>query len=168
MLVTITTDLLLRTRHAGFTLLEVLIALLVLSIGLLGLAALQTVGLKFNHQSYQRTQAVFQAYDMIDRIRANTVAKSSGSYNNVALGSIPSVVGIDCSTGCAPADLATFDINRWNSANSTSLTQGRGAVCLGTFNGDLTSCTVDGNIYRVGLSWLEADVPMVMVVEAQL
>lgn len=157
-----------RAKHAGFTLLEVLIALLVLSMGLLGLAALQTLGLRFNHQSYQRTQAVFQAYDMIDRIRANPTAKSNGNYNNVALGSTPSVVGIDCSTSCIPADLATFDINRWNTANSTSLTQGRGAICLGTFNSDLTSCTVAGNVFRVGLSWLEADVPMVMVVEAQL
>lgn len=161
-----------RPAHSGFTLLEVLIALLVLSIGLLGLAALQTLGLKFNHQSYQRTQAVFQAYDMIDRIRANPTAKSSGSYNNVALGAIPSLTGIDCNTSCTPTELATFDINRWNSANSTSLAQGQGAICRGTFGGvfgdDLTSCTVGGNIFRVGLSWLEADVPMVMVVEAQL
>lgn len=155
-----------RVKHAGFTLLEVLIALLVLSIGLLGLAALQTLGLKFNHQSYQRTQAVFQTYDMIDRIRANSSARSSGSYDNVALGNTPT--SGDCSGGCTPAQLADFDINRWNTANRTSLTQGQGAVCRGTFGGVLTACTVGGNIFRVGISWLEADVPMVMVVEAQL
>ena len=44
----------------GFSLLEVMVALLVLSIGLLGLAGLQTFSLKFNHQSYERTQATLQ------------------------------------------------------------------------------------------------------------
>lgn len=154
--------------YRGFTLLEVLIALLVLSIGLLGLAALQTIGLKFNNQSYQRTQAVYQAYDIIDRIRANSTAKAAGNYSNVSLGSIPSLSGIDCGTACTPTQLATYDINRWNSANQAALSQGRGAVCLGAFNSTLTSCTPGGNIFRIGLSWLEADVPVVMVVEAQL
>ena len=158
-------------NHRGFTLLEVLIALLVLSIGLLGLAALQTLGLKFNHESYQRTQAVYQAYDMIDRIRANPTAKSSGSYNNVALGSLPSTTGINCTTGCNATQLATYDINTWNTTNAAILREGKGAVCLGNFgssNTDLTSCTAGGSVFRVGLSWMEADLPMIMVIEAQL
>lgn len=155
-----------RRNQGGFTLLEVLVALLVLSIGLLGLAALQTIGLKFNHQSYQRTQAVFQAYDIIDRIRANPAAKSAGAYNNVSLGAIPSAA--DCSSACGANDLATLDINIWNTANAAALSQGRGAICRGDFNSTLTSCTVNGNVFRVGLTWMEADVPLVMVVEAQL
>jgi len=155
-------------NHRGFTLLEVLIALLVLSIGLLGLAALQTLGLKFNHESYQRTQAVYQAYDMIDRIRANQTSKAS--YKNVALGSTPSLSGIDCSTGCNAGQLATYDINTWNTANAAVLRQGRGAICRGSFGAgpDLTSCTEGGNVFRVGVSWVEADLPMVMVIEAEL
>ena len=67
-------------RQHGFSLLEVLIALLVLAIGLLGLATLQTVGLKFNQESYLRSQAVLIAYDIIDRIRSNPVAKSAETY----------------------------------------------------------------------------------------
>lgn len=157
-----------NSANRGFTLLEVLIALLVLSIGLLGLAALQTIGLKFNHESYQRTQAVYQAYDMIDRIRANPTGKTAGSYNNVALGSIPAISGIDCTAGCSPTQLATFDINRWNTSNAALLKQGTGAVCLGTFGATLGSCTTGGNIFRVGISWVEGDVPLIMVVEAQL
>lgn len=63
----------LRGAHrsqAGFTLLEVLIALLVLSIGLLGLAALQAAGLRSSHGAYLSSQATLLAYDMADRIRA--------------------------------------------------------------------------------------------------
>ena len=60
-----------RNKQQGFTLLEVLIALLVLSIGLLGLAALQTTGLRSNQMATMRTLATQIAYDMTDRMRAN-------------------------------------------------------------------------------------------------
>jgi len=79
----------LRNKSAGFSLLEVLVALLVLSVGLLGLAALQAVALKSNHGAYQRSQATFLAYDIIDRMRANRVLAISGSYN-LAMASAPS------------------------------------------------------------------------------
>ena len=58
-------------KQQGFTLLEVLIALLVLSIGLLGLAALQTTGLRSNQMATMRTLATQMTYDMTDRMRAN-------------------------------------------------------------------------------------------------
>lgn len=65
-------------RRNGFTLLEVMVALLVLSIGLLGLAALQANTLKTNHGAYQRSQGIFLSYDMMDRLRANRVAALAG------------------------------------------------------------------------------------------
>ncbi len=58
-------------RAAGVTLIEVLISLLVLSIGLLGVAALQSFTLKANQGAYFRTQAVNQAYEVADFIRSN-------------------------------------------------------------------------------------------------
>ncbi len=68
------------SNERGFTLLEVLIALLILSIGLLGLAALQTVGLRSNQMAVMRTQATHQAYDMTDRMRASPVAVTASDY----------------------------------------------------------------------------------------
>ena len=64
--------------QTGFTLLEVLIALLVLSIGLLGLAGLQVQGLKYNHDAYVRSQGTYLAYDMFERMRLN--AANADSY----------------------------------------------------------------------------------------
>ena len=92
-----------RSAMEGFSLIEVLVALFVLSIGLLGLAALQTTGLKLNHQSYERTQATLQAYDIIDRMRTNksgTGDTVNTTYDNVSLGSAPGTT--DCATATVP------------------------------------------------------------------
>ena len=67
-------------RQYGFTLLEVLIALLILSIGLLGLAALQTTGLRSNQMASMRTLATEAAYNITDSMRSNPVEVTSGKY----------------------------------------------------------------------------------------
>ena len=77
----------------GFTLLEVMIALLILSIGLLGLAALQATSLKINHGALLRTQATFLTYDMMDRLRANRTAALAGQCD-IAMGAIISGTSI--------------------------------------------------------------------------
>lgn len=160
-----------KTGAPGFSLIEVLVALLVLSIGLLGLAALQTTGLKLNHQSYERTQAVMQTYDIIDRMRANRSGSDrsiNGIYESVAIGNQPG--STDCqSVSCNVSQLAEYDIRQWNSANATLLADGKGAICRGTFSADLSSCTIDANIsiYRIAITWKENDLSMRLNVEAQ-
>lgn len=156
--------------QGGFSLLEVLIALLVLSIGLLGLAALQTVGLKFNTQSYQRTQAVLNAYDIIDRIRANPGGMNGGNYDNVALTAPPPAITTDCGASqCSSADMATYDINQWKTSIQNLLSQGNGAICRGTLDLATLGCTpVAGTNFQVGIQWIENDLPMNMIVGAQL
>lgn len=161
----------------GFSLVEVLVALFVLSVGLLGLAALQTTGLKFNHQSYERTQAVLQAYDIIDRMRANKSGSGSTintTYSNVTLGAVPGTT--DCATatvppGCDGDQLAEYDIRKWNNTNASLLAEGKGAICKGSFtddaNGYPASCSESGSIYRVAVAWKENDLYMRLDVEAQ-
>ncbi|MEH6686099.1 MAG: type IV pilus modification protein PilV [Halopseudomonas sabulinigri] len=68
-----------RTQR-GATLIEVLIAIVVLAIGLLGLAGLQISSLQSNQSSYYRSQATILAYDLTDRMRANRDAALAGSY----------------------------------------------------------------------------------------
>lgn len=71
------------SRHAmqGVTLIEVLVTVLILAIGLLGLAALQNAAMQFNHSSYLRTHANNMAYDIHDRMRANRQAAMDGEYD---------------------------------------------------------------------------------------
>lgn len=69
-----------RNHTHGFTLLEVMIALLVFSMGLLGMAGLLTVAVQTNHTAYLRTQATFLAQGMADRMRANVLGLWNGNY----------------------------------------------------------------------------------------
>src|SRR3569832_1379828 len=68
-------------KQSGFTLLEGLGAVLVLAIGLLGLAGLMTASVRNNQSAYQRTQATWLAYDVVARMRVNRAAALDGGYN---------------------------------------------------------------------------------------
>jgi type IV pilus assembly protein PilV len=113
----------LNKNQSGFTLLEVLVAIVVLSLGLLGLAGLQAATLRNNQIAYYRAIAVQQTYDMADRIRAN-----QGGAATYALG-----VGADHNTGCTAAscnaaEMAEVDILQWNNNNARMLPAGNGTV----------------------------------------
>jgi type IV pilus assembly protein PilV len=90
-------------QQRGFTLLEVLIALLVLSIGLLGLAALQTTGLRSNQMASMRTLATQLAYDMTDRMRANPAGIAANQY----------VIATDETPGDPAVSIANNDLTEW-------------------------------------------------------
>lgn len=96
-------------RELGFSLLEVAIAVVVLAIGLLGLAALQVAGLKANDSSGMRTRAVIAASSAIDRARADPAGIFASGKLSVAVdGSL-----------CAKAASAGFEktaVGRWQSA----------------------------------------------------
>jgi type IV pilus assembly protein PilV len=104
-----------RNKQQGFTLLEVLIALLVLSIGLLGLAALQTTGLRSNEMASMRTTSTMLAYDISDRMRANSQGIIDSDYvigSGAVTGTVPDCTATDCTT----AQMATFDLSQWKTA----------------------------------------------------
>jgi type IV pilus assembly protein PilV len=92
----------------GFTLIEALVALLVLSIGLLGVAALQLTSLRSNTSSSYRSQATFLAYDIADRMRANRQAARAGGYLIAFGDTLPATT-----TTVAEADLVAWK-NRVN------------------------------------------------------
>ncbi len=129
---------LIKMRADGFTLLEVLIALVIFSFGLLALAALMTKGLQFNTSALHRSYASAQAYDMADRMRANRLGITAGNYDSITgAGTDPGCI----SSGCTPAQMALYDAWEWNSTNASVLPSGSGTV------------TKSGSIYSITLTW---------------
>jgi type IV pilus assembly protein PilV len=117
---------------------EILVTIVILSVGLLGLAGLQATGLKNNQSAFYRTVAMQQAYDMADRIRANPVGKDAGDYD--AVSGIPANPGC-ISAGCTPVQMAQYDTYAWNTDNAALLPTGVGTV------------TRAGNLFTVTLMW---------------
>ena len=134
---------------AGFTMLEILIAIVILSIGLLGLAGLHAAGLKNTQNANYRTVAMFQAYDMADRMRSNAEGLYNGAYDNITT-SIPSDPGC-ISTGCTYSQLGDYDQRVWNQNNAAWLPSGRGTVKVsGTNPNEEYVITVMWDEYRTG------------------
>lgn len=142
-------------RSNGFTLIEVMIAVIILAVGLLGLASLVVQGQQSNESAYSRSQATLLAYDIIDRMRANKVAFSPSeprkvSYatqaNTYVLTSLPSCTASAAGTPAFGNALATQDINQW----CASVRSGIPSVDSGN-----TRITRNGNLYTVNIQWQE-------------
>ena len=116
-------------NQSGLTLIEILVALLVLSIGLLGMARLQAASLRANHNAYLRSQAVVLAYDMADRMRANRPPALAGAYDIALAGS------------ASGSTVAADDLAEWKNLLQSVLPSGDGAV------------DVDGTAATITVQW---------------
>lgn len=123
--------------HSGFTLIEVLVAVVVLSVGLLGLAGLQAVSNKLSRSAYQRSQAVNLAYEIVDAIRANArnAAAYEGSYTPIACNN-PIVL-------TSATNVIQTDLEQWQNHIACSLPSASGEIEL------------VGNLITVTVSWSE-------------
>lgn len=136
------------SQHArGFTLVEVLVALVIFAVGLLGIAALHIESLNAGRTALNRTQAVALASDLADRIRANreacTVGTATCAYESTA-GAVTATC--ETTTGCTAAELAATDVFRWRAIGATQL-PGFGATV------DWTAGTP--NLYVITVAWVE-------------
>lgn len=171
--------------NQGFTLLEVIISIFVLTIGLLGLASLQVFSLRLSGDSLSRTIAAIQANDMIDRMRTNAAATTLGTaspYNNpTGVGTANTAClgkngnGALINTQCDPTQMAQHDFYEWNTnigggAATTwhpritaTLPQGQGIVCIDSSPNDGTignpgcdGALISGKpVFAVKIWWVE-------------
>jgi type IV pilus assembly protein PilV len=122
-----------RVSQSGASLIEVLVAVVLLSLGVVGLAGLQFNGVKVNHGSYLRSQGVSLAYDLTDRMRANLSACQTAATCNYVTplatafdGTATQVCGSAIPAVAGPVDMATVDVNQWKSCIETILPSGAG------------------------------------------
>ena len=134
-------------RMRGFSMIEVLVTLLIISLALLGTAGLQAYSMRLSQGGQFRTQAVFLAADLAERMEANKPAAVAGNYA-VAKSSVPGAVNTTCLDGaCTPAVMATFDLSQWENAIAVTLPQSSWTVAQ----------TVIGNptTYTITVSWVD-------------
>ena len=152
-----------QRRQRGITMVESLVALVVLSVGMLGIAGLYISSLKAGRSALVRTQAVALATDLADRIRANRLGL--GKYATLPYGTAGPQVKTACLGGdCTPDVLAEDDLGRWRSM--ITLLMPGGTVGSVTYN-DVAAPNPDQ--YTITLAWREsgdtADSTCIMVVE---
>lgn len=148
----------------GFTLLEVLVALVILSLGLLGLAGLQLRSLQGSSDSFARSQAMILADSMADRMRANPIAVTEGSYR-VAANNLPALPPYNCEdtfpageNTCTPTEFAALDTADWANDLQTAsvLPAGTGSItCNDIDAGDALPCSPN-SVHTITLMWDEA------------
>ena len=120
-----------RKTQRGTTLIEVLVALVVLSVGLLGIAALQMTSLRNNRGAHLRSQAQVLAYDIADRMRANRDVALANAY-------VITMTGTPAGTG-----LVLTDLQEWKNTLAAVLPGGNGEIVR------------VGEMFRITIQWTD-------------
>jgi type IV pilus assembly protein PilV len=121
----------------GFTLVEAMVALIVLSIGLLGIAALYVETLRAGRTSLYRTEAVNLATDLADKMRSNRVPANAYACGN------------PCNAASGGNAIAITDLTGWVAAIGAQLPGGAGAVTY------TAATATTPNVYVIQVGWAE-------------
>lgn len=136
-----------RLAQHGFSMLEILVTLFLVTMWLLGTAGLQASALKLNTAAQFRTQAVFLASEIAERMQANRGAAVAGLYALAA--GAATTMPVNCmTTACTPEDLAAFDLAEWS---------GRVSAVLPNATMTLAVDAVDANpiTYTIVIGWTD-------------
>lgn len=125
-----------RESMSGFTLVEVMVAVLIISIGMLGVARLVLAAVTANDSAYFRTQAAAFAYSILDQMRANRAAASTSPGYKVSYSTYSApgaTVGSNClgpGNNCSPTAMAQYDLYEWQQQLSAALPGGQGQIIM--------------------------------------
>jgi type IV pilus assembly protein PilV len=150
-----------KTSQSGFSLIEILVAVLVVSIGLVGLAGMQLVGLKGNQQSFSKNQAAHHTQSLLERMRGNSEAVANGDYTiDTAATSLNCSAGqpINCNdaaSNCTAAQIADYDIYQAFCGSQSSSSGGiRGDLSSSQLKISCIGSCVTGDV-SIDISWNE-------------
>ncbi len=159
-----------RLRHRysnGFTLVEVLVTIVVVSIGLLGLAGLQINGLRANVSSETRSKATLLASDIVERMRANLAGVDANAYSNIVVNAancakpanICGNTSDDDAVNCTAPDMAVFDAWVWGCGTAAADVKKSGVTNLLPNGTASVACNDDpclpGSPHTVTVRWNE-------------
>lgn len=125
---------------------EVMVALLIFSIGMLGVAGLQGAGIKAGEQAAAYSLAAVQINDIVARMRANETGMLDGKYDDALptdRSTIPNCVTVTCSTD----EIAQYDLLNWNIRNAQLFPSGAGKITPATNTAGETQ-------FQLAVTWL--------------
>ena len=131
-------------KQTGSGMIEILVSLIVLAIGLLGIAGMQVISMKNANNAEHRYRASMIAYDMMERMRSNPAGVSTNEYNNVNISSSGSSdsSASTCSAVCSASELAAYDVAMWEQ-KITALPNGTASV------------TGNAAVFEITVAWQE-------------
>lgn len=98
------------TKNSGFSLIEILISLVIMSVGMMGLAGLKMVSIKGTNSAHFRHESSLLMADLADRMRSNIDAVNNGTYEAETAVNISAAPSPDCSeTICSADELSEYD-----------------------------------------------------------
>lgn len=140
----------------GFSLVEALVALVVMSIGLLGIAALYVESLRSGTSALLRSQAVALASDMADRIRANPTAGASYTKGVDDVGTVTAAC-TGATGACTVAQMAATDIAQWTQQlDDRSDNPAVGRLGLPAGRGAIVVSAATPRVYTITVQWTES------------
>lgn len=131
------------------TLVEVLVTLVIISVGLLGVAALQLATVRNNYDAFVRSQAAMLAADMLDRIRVNRLRVADYEVDFSGGGDGEQDEPADDEDQDEALGLAQRDVQQWKQTLATQLPQGDGAI----------SYDVGNRVVTITIAWGEREAP---------
>lgn len=154
-----------RRRPGGFSLIESLVTMVILSIGILALVALQTATLVDSRIASMRNVATMLAYNLADQIRGNEPAVTQGAYNRPVA---QTTAACFTAAGCTVAQMAATSFRAWLDDVARALPAGTGTVCIdstpndgdppvGAPAGDPGCDNVAGAPYVIKIWWAEGN-----------
>lgn len=145
----------LKKKQSGVGMIEVLVAVVVMSIGFLAVAQMQVRGMRYNQSTYVRSQAAMMLKDMTDRMRSNRVGVRGGSYDGLTTANdhtLPACITND--VACTPAELAAKDIFEW-SVNIYPTAAQTNAIAAFPAADAIGKVTNNAGVFDVVVQWTE-------------
>ena len=143
-------------KQKGFSLIEALVAFLILSVGMLGIASLQTMSLKSGHTAALRTVAVMKVDEILESMRSNPIALLNYAAGTADMGTDNGCSQTSvASANCTPAQMALDELFRWKRSLIEALPNNAGTTATVIITPPVPPATM--NLVVVSVNWNERD-----------
>jgi type IV pilus assembly protein PilV len=141
-------------KHRGATLIEVLVSVVVSSVGLLGLAGLMATTARVNQSAFQRTQVGLAAQALIESMHVNPVAVAQGRYNRA--GSSVMAASVDCrKQACSVSARADYDVAQFHSELENTLPGAQTSLKCDPPASPAIAANIYDGVCRMEIDWSE-------------